>query len=143
MFLVKRMQEELNSRLSGVKPFEGIKEVMIEIKKRGIEVGIISSDTKKNILEFLEKEKMEVDYLMTGNNLFGKDKLINKYLKQRGLEREEVIYLGDEIRDVEACRRVGVKVAAVTWGFNSKEALIRLQPDWVIEKPAELMTVLK
>lgn len=137
------MQEELNSRLSGVKPFEGIKEVMIEIKKRGIEVGIISSDTKKNILEFLEKEKMEVDYLMTGNNLFGKDKLINKYLKQRGLEREEVIYLGDEIRDVEACRRVGVKVAAVTWGFNSKEALIRLQPDWVIEKPAELMTVLK
>ncbi|MFA6602808.1 MAG: HAD-IA family hydrolase [Candidatus Shapirobacteria bacterium] len=141
MIMVKRMQSELNRRLSEVEPFEGIKEVTDQLKKRGIVVGIISSDTKKNILEFLNKEEMEVDCLMTGTNLFGKDKLINKYLKQRGLASNEVIYVGDEIRDVEACKRVGVKVAAVTWGFNSKEALKKSQPDYLVDRPKDLMTV--
>ena len=36
---------------------------------------------------------------------------------------EDVVYVGDETRDIVAARKLGIRVAAVTWGYNSSEAL--------------------
>lgn len=55
----------------------------------------------------------------------------------------EVIYVGDETRDVEAAKKVGVKVIAVTWGINSEKILRKQNPDYLIVKPKELIEVLK
>jgi len=143
MLIIRRMQAELNKRLGEVKPFEGIGSTIEKLKAKGIGVGIVSSDTKKNVEEFLERENIGVDLVITGVNIFGKDRLINKYLKQRGLKKEDVVYVGDEIRDIEACRKIGVRVVGVTWGFNSKKALVGAQADWVVEKPADLAKIIK
>jgi len=49
-----------------------------------------------------------------------------------------MIYIGDEVRDIKAAKRAAVSVAAVTWGFNTKEALSKHEPDWLISTPDEL-----
>lgn len=49
------------------------------------------------------------------------------------------MYVGDEVRDIEACQKVGIKIAAVTWGLNTKEALERYHPDSLIDKPQQLL----
>jgi phosphoglycolate phosphatase len=75
--------------------------------------------------------------------LFGKNKIITNILKRRHLEKEETCYIGDEDRDIEAAKKAGVKSAAVTWGFNTKKRLASINPDFLITKPSDILTIVK
>jgi phosphoglycolate phosphatase len=55
------------------------------------------------------------------------------------LASDECVYVGDETRDVEAARKAGMRSAAVTWGFNSRELLEKSRPDFLIDRPGELL----
>ena len=50
--------------------------------------------------------------------------------------------MGDEIRDIEAARKAGVRVASVGWGYNHVDALRERQPDELLLTVAELPAVL-
>ena len=46
-------------------------------------------------------------------------------LKLMRLGRDEVVYIGDEARDIDAAQKVGIPIISVTWGFNSSDVLSR------------------
>jgi phosphoglycolate phosphatase-like HAD superfamily hydrolase len=71
--------------------------------------------------------------------LFGKSKSIKKLLRKNGYNRAEVVYIGDETRDIAAAKKAGVKSMAVSWGFNSKDVLASSNPDVLLEQPKDLL----
>ena len=73
---------------------------------------------------------------------FGKHKVINKWLRIENINPEKVVYVGDEVRDIDAAKKTGIKVIAVGWGFNSQEALAAQNPDFLIERPQELIEIM-
>ena len=81
-------------------------------------------------------------FIYTERTLFSKDKALNKFIKRNNLIPEQVMYVGDETRDIEASKKINVKVVAVSWGFNSEEALARQNPDFLINKPSELVDLI-
>jgi phosphoglycolate phosphatase len=136
----KAMQKK---EISNIKPIDGIKESLAELEKAGYALGILTSNGRENVLEFLQKNNLDVfTYFSFDSSLFGKDKVLNKFMKQHNLSKDQVIYVGDEIRDIEASFRAGVSMIAVAWGFNSKEGLLKYRPDYIIDKPGELIRVL-
>lgn len=141
--IIERHQQISNAEVDKLKSFPGIFKVLSELKKEGFSLGLLNSNSKENVEKFLSKNKIDgFDYVEGGGDLFGKDKVIKKVLKKRRLKKEEVIYIGDEIRDVEACKKVGVKIISVTWGYNSKKALKKVSPDFIVDKPLEILDVL-
>lgn len=44
--------------------------------------------------------------------------MIKKFLKEKKLQTEEVLYVGDEQRDVVACKKIGVEIIWVGWGYD-------------------------
>ena len=74
--------------------------------------------------------------------MFSKHKVLRKFLQKNFLTPEEVIYVGDETRDIEAAKKIKMKAIAVSWGFNSKEALAAQNPEFLIHKPNELIDVI-
>jgi phosphoglycolate phosphatase-like HAD superfamily hydrolase len=73
----------------------------------------------------------------------GKPREFHRILKKRKVAKDEVIYIGDESRDVEAARESGIKVISVTWGYNSREALSAHRPDFIAETPDELQQIVE
>lgn len=126
-----------------IKPIEGIKDALDELKRAGYTLGILTSNGKENVEDFLKRNDLEVfEYITSDSSLFGKDKVIKKFMKKNSVENNQLIYVGDEIRDVEACKKVPVEVIAVTWGFNSKEALQKFKPDYIIDAPSALLPIM-
>jgi phosphoglycolate phosphatase len=76
---------------------------------------------------------------MGHSRLFGKRRALARARKAEGMRRNEVLFIGDEVRDVEAAQAAGVDVAAVTWGFNSRVALAKCDPTYVVDSPEELL----
>jgi len=71
-----------------------------------------------------------------------KDKAIIELLDQQGLKPHDTIYIGDEMGDIEACRKVGLKIISVCWGFNTKASLERENPDYLVDSPENLSKLL-
>jgi phosphoglycolate phosphatase len=76
-------------------------------------------------------------------SLFGKDKLITKFLKKYNLNASEILYVGDETRDIVACQKVGVKIAWVEWGYDTKEAAAAVNPDYLAASPRDILSVFR
>lgn len=129
--LAKKQMQIINK----AKIFPGIKNIFDELRKRDIKIIILSSNTTENIEKWLVHQKIKVDKIITNNNIFGKDKLLRKMGRQ-------FVYVGDEVRDVEACKKAGVKMIGVTWGFNTKEVLKKAGADYLVDNRTELRKLL-
>lgn len=144
-FFIKKLRAELKKEIPYTKPILGMKETLIELKKHGYQLAILTSNSKENVMEFSNSNGLQevFDFIYTGAKLFGKNKVINKFLKQENFSPEEFIYVGDETRDIEAAKKSQVRVIAVSWGFNSKEILAEQNPDFLVQQPEELLEVIK
>ncbi|MCL2930935.1 MAG: HAD-IA family hydrolase [Trichodesmium sp. MAG_R03] len=142
-FLLRRIRTDLQKEINNVELFAGMKEVLLALKLQGYKIGIITSNAQKNIEFVLQKYDLLIfDFIVSGITLFSKHRSIKKYLKSEKIELEEIVYIGDEIRDINAAKKAKVKVIAVTWGFNSKEVLSEYQPDALVDQPQELIEVI-
>ncbi|BAY45113.1 phosphoglycolate phosphatase [Scytonema sp. HK-05] len=144
-FLVKKVKSELKSKIKELKPISGIKEALVVLNNKGYRLGIITSNSQDNVTDFLKVNDLEnlFDFVYSGVTIFGKTTIINNVLKQKQIKPQEVIYVGDETRDIEASKKANIKVIAVTWGFNSQEVLAKQNPDFLIHEPYELLEVIK
>jgi len=138
--LLVRVRKELHINIDHVKPFFGIEEQLQTLKKMGYQLGIMSSNSQKNVHTFLESNNMKhlFDFVHTSKNIFGKHTAIKRIISNLSLQTNDVVYVGDETRDIEACKKIGVKIAAVSWGYNLPEVLQAMQPDVLIDEPHSL-----
>jgi len=141
--LIRRLKAELHREVPHIQLFPGIKEVLLELKKRGFQLGIITSNSRENVLGALEKNGLQDTFtFIYSGSTFGKHKVINKWLRIENIHTEKVVYVGDEIRDIDAAKKTGIKVIAVGWGFNSPQALAAQNPNFLIERPQELIEIM-
>ena len=141
--LIKKLMREIRNR-KDIKLFEGIASMLKQLRKR-YRLGIVSSNSEENIKKILKENGVEklFNYIYSASSLFGKHKNLKGLIKEYKLNLEEVIYIGDEDRDIITAKRVGVKVIAVTWRYNSKEKLMKEKPDCLVSSPKELEKIFK
>ncbi len=146
-YKLPRLKMELTKKYRQATPslpvISGIKEVLDQLKAGGLTLGIISSNTAENINTFLTYNKINhFNNIISSGGLFGKDKAIKYFLAQQALHNQEIIYVGDECRDVIACKKNKVPVIAVTWGYDNEELLADCHPDALIRHPLELCQII-
>lgn len=142
-YFEKRVRKELVSRIGNIKIFDGIREVLEKIKKEGYTLGILSSNSQENIHYILKKNHANFfDFIYSGSSLFGKGKILARLIKKKGLDPKKTIYIGDEIRDIQAAKKNKVKVIAVGWGYNNKKLLKEQNPDYFAAKPQDILKIL-
>ena len=131
-----------HARMDEVEPIEGARRAILDLHREGFRLGILSSNSVGNIRMFLRKTEMLecFSFIEAGVSLFGKSTRIAKVLRKHSLDSAEVIYVGDETRDMEAARKTKVSALAVCWGANGKEAMENEQPLFCINDQAELLS---
>jgi phosphoglycolate phosphatase len=142
-FLLKRVKEEFPGEVRNVKLFPGVVELLNTLKLQGYRLGIVSSNSEANIRSLLSQNQIEHLFeFVTSGSTFGKGKAIGRILKQYQCPKSDAIYIGDEIRDIQAARSIAIRIVAVGWGFNAPTALMDKQPDLLITKPLALINAL-
>lgn len=139
----KRGTEEIAKRIHSVNTFEGVPEMIRHLHRAGFRLGILTSNSESNVRVFLKNQNLELfDFIESSSKLLGKGSVLRKLMKERHLKPKEVLLIGDELRDIEAAQEVGVHVAAVTWGYNSRAALEAAAPDYLFETPDQVVQFL-
>ena len=138
--LVLHVRREMRKDITRLQPIPGIEDVLSHLSQKGYPMGIVTSNDRENVLLFLKSNRLEgfFEFIYTGKSLFGKDKVFKRLFRQRGLSPADVVYIGDETRDVEACKKIGIPMIAVTWGMNNKTILASMKPEGIADSPDEL-----
>lgn len=132
----------LKKRIHLIEPIQGVPDLLAGLNQRGFRLGIITSNTEENVGIFLKRHGLEVfEFVRSSSRLLGKAREIRHAIKAHGLSREGVLFVGDEARDIEACNKAGIRSVGVTWGYNSRAALMSQQPHSIIDRTDELIAL--
>ncbi|NME71773.1 HAD hydrolase-like protein [Flammeovirga aprica] len=133
-FFVLEMKCRLYFQKASIPLFPEVKHQLLQLKKEGYELQILSSNASSTIRKILERENLSqvVSVIHSSSKLFGKDKKLSALKQQYG---HQLLYVGDEVRDAEACQIAQIPMLAVGWGYNSPQALKKTLIIDLVEEP--------
>jgi phosphoglycolate phosphatase len=131
--------------INNSRPFVGMPRVIKKLHAEGHELFILSSNSVRNMHKFLHHRHLHRYFLEIygGVGLFGKAAALRQLLREHELEMADAVYVGDELRDMEAAGSIGLRAVAVTWGFAARRHLKASGPMAMADTPAELMRILE
>jgi len=142
--LIARGTGMMRGNITQLQLIEGMREVLIEMRRHVHSFGILTSNAEANVDLFLRTHDLrdQFDFISSTSKLTGKSKHLKAIRKTFSLHPGQMLYVGDELRDVKASQKAGIPVAAVTWGFNSRESLAASGPDFLFDQPADFLRLL-
>ena len=119
--------------------FDGIADVLARLKAAGLRLAVISSNSIENVQRVLGPDAAALfDDYECGTDLFGKAAKIDRLMRRHEIAPERFLLVGDEMRDIDAARKAGVRVGSVAWGYNHVDALRERGPDELFLRVADL-----
>jgi len=143
LYIVWKLRRDFKKVLEEVKIFDGIDILLRDLDKK-YDVYLLSSNDKKHILKIFDKYSLNSYFKKTyfKSSLFGKHQILKKVLKKNNLEKDSVVYIGDELRDFQACQKINIDCINVSYGFNSKKLLKTENKEYVVNSIDELRNLL-
>lgn len=140
--LKRQSRNRFRESVPGIRLFEGIPEMLDGLLKLKVPLGIISSNEEDAIRTVLLQCGVAESFasISASSSLFGKDKTLRAFLRANKCAGHELLYVGDELRDIESCRKAGVRIAAVGWGLDHMELLRQHGPDLLAGSPADVLS---
>ncbi|WP_347488786.1 HAD hydrolase-like protein [Desulfoscipio sp. XC116] len=146
VYMIPVIYVELKNKYQQTMPqlrlYSGINKVIRALKEKGLKLSIISSNSIDIISEFCQENDINISDIYTSRHYMGKGWTINAFLKKHNLVGKDIVYIGDEYRDIIACRKNNVKIIAVAWGYDSIELLTTGKPNFIAETPGELLNII-
>ena len=128
------------------KPYDGIIDLLKELQMRNVKMGIVSNKYDLAV-KFLCKEFFS-PYIQVA---IGENENIRKKPSPDGIwaamqelnsKKEKTIYVGDSDIYIQTAKNAGVFSVGITWGFQTKETLLKENPWKIVNTPTEILTLL-
>ncbi len=117
-----------------IKPFDGIMAVIRYLHEHGIKLGIVTSRAKtyENVLGEIASPLPSVlkpyfTYSISASDVENPKPApdsILKYMEITGAKREEILFIGDTLSDIECAHSAGVDFGLAVWGSRIKRSIM-------------------
>ena len=124
--------------------FEGLPEVLKNMKEKGLVLGIVSNKPQSTVDEVVPKFFPDgffkyVYGSQSGMPLKPNPAAVSDIMEKEDAKPSETLYVGDTGVDMQTGKNAGALTVGVLWGFRGKEELAENGADAIIEKPEELL----
>lgn len=133
----------LEHSLDTTKPYDGIPEVLAELKRRGKKLAIVSNKfyaATQELARHFFPDTIEVA-IGERENIRKKPApdTVLEAMRQLGVGKEGTVYIGDSDVDIDTAHNVGVPCISVLWGFRDRDFLLAHGATTLIERPEQLL----
>lgn len=138
----KRYYEKHKSDFT--KPYDGIEELLIALKKAGIKTAVVSNKPHEFAIEIVERY-----FAKSFDIVFGKREgylakpdptTVIETLNYFECKKEEAIYIGDSDVDMFTGKNAGIFSIGVAWGFRGAKELATAGADKIVYTSEELLS---
>jgi phosphoglycolate phosphatase len=126
--------------------YPGILETLEGFASRGAPLAIVTNkpgDLARALVRALALDRYFADVVGDGDGFPRKPspEIALALCARQGVAAPDAVLVGDGLPDVRLARAAGCRVAAVTWGYTSREILVAEAPDWLVEDPRVLLAL--
>lgn len=133
----------LEHSLDTTKPYDGIPEVLAELKRRGKRLAIVSNKFYAATQELAHHFFPDTIEVAIGEREDIRKKpapdTVLEAMRQLGVGKEGSVYVGDSDVDIDTARNCGLPCISVLWGFRDRQFLIDHGATHLIDSPEELL----
>lgn len=128
------------------KPFSGIEKLLSDLKDEGYLLAVCSNklhDASSGLIAEIFPNTF--DYVLGRSDKFPtkpSKEMIVHIIDKLNVDKNNVVYLGDTATDMKAAINAEVFKIAVTYGFGSKESLLKYNPEAVANHPDEIYSII-
>lgn len=123
--------------------FAGAEAMLRTLADNGVQLALVTSDSEANAREKLGASAALFSHFDCAASVFGKPTKFRRVIQRTGVAPGQVIAIGDEVRDIEAARAVGIACGAVSWGYAAPAALRAHGPDVMFDRMEDIPRVLR
>jgi pyrophosphatase PpaX len=128
--------------------YPGVLEAMRQVKARGATTGLVTSKNQQGALRGLRLVGLNelIDVMVCADDVENPKphpEPVERAVRLLGADPTATVYIGDSIHDLRSGRAAGVKTAAVRWGPFGREHLEHAEPDFWLQRPEEIVTLLE
>jgi pyrophosphatase PpaX len=128
--------------------YPGVLEAIREIKAAGVQTGLVTSKNRQGALRGLTLVGLEalMDVLVCADEVTNPKphpEPVEKAISLLGADPATTVYVGDSLHDMHSGRAAGVRTAAALWGPFGRAHLESATPDYWLERPADLISLLR
>ncbi len=136
-------QHYLEHNLDTTHPYEGIPELLAELKRRGKHLAIVSNKFYTATQELARHFFPDTIEVAIGERETIKKKpapdTVIEALKQLGVTAERAVYIGDSDVDIMTAKNCNLPCISVLWGFREKNFLIEHGGTTFVHHPKEIL----
>jgi phosphoglycolate phosphatase len=127
-------------KIKDMKPFPDVAPVVEELHKKHCLIVVSSNDyaSIKEALDYFNYDDYFRDILGSDFMYSKKEKILYAAEKYQ-TALTDIYYVGDTTGDIKEGKQAGIKTVGVTWGWHSKEKMASAEPDYLFDKPQELL----
>lgn len=128
-------------------PYVGVIDLLTSLKNEGYKMAIVSNKYQQGVTDLAKNVFNSIVEIAIGEREGYKTKpapdLVDLALSLGEIKKENAVYVGDSDVDVLTAKNSNLDMIAVTWGFRDKEFLKEKGATLFIDKPEELLPLLK
>ena len=127
--------------------YEGMKETLTKLQEKGIKIAANSNKKDLYTKNLMKKIFPNINFVA----VFGEREGVtnkpdpttaNEIIGLMGLNKEEVLYVGDSEIDIKTAKNANLKSIGCKWGFRKEEVLIKEGATYIIGSPSEILDVI-
>ncbi len=131
-----------------IKVFEGIMEVLSELKKLEFPMGIFTGRGRELSLKLLELKELSrfVKELVSSEDVPNPKPYpdgVQEVCRRLDLKPSECLHVGDSFMDIISGKRAGAITAGALWGTRNLEKLLKEKPFFILKSPEEILMIIK
>lgn len=129
-----------------LKPYDGIRESLDAIKKRGEIITCFSNkpdSTSNNVIKAVFG-KDYFDFILGYKESYKRKPSAEGIIiiKERfGVDFSDILYFGDSEVDMKCGKNAGIFTIGCAWGFRDKAILMKEKPNLIIDDPSEIKDI--
>jgi phosphoglycolate phosphatase len=128
------------------KPFDGLPEVLAELKKRGVLLLVCTNKPDLLAQEILGSRYGdgffdEIYGARDGEPAKPDPHIVLYFLGKYGLHEEDAIFVGDSLPDAETAENAHIRVCMCRWGYGAYNQGLLDRCDFVIDEPKGLLDI--
>ena len=127
--------------------YDGVRELLFELKKRGVKLYIGSSKPEKFVRMILEKQGILGLFDFVAGATFdesrnNKEQVLTYLFEQTEIDKKSAVMVGDRYHDIDGAHYMGIPCVAVLYGFGNEAEFKEHGAEYIAADTDEILKII-
>lgn len=128
------------------RPYEGMTSVLEQLQQHGVKIAVATNKIQEACEPLMKRYFPDIRFTAIlgqrpGHAIKPDRSIVDEIIAIAGVERDQVLYVGDSNVDMQTAINAETEACGVTWGFRKRSEIEAFNPAHIIDSPSQITDI--